>query len=118
MVKKNDLNKSFERFGVMMKRFGDDLGRAAKKGEKEVVKMSKRFKIQLDLMGVALQKEKLYHEIGKEVSEKLLKEELDISGLDKYKKRLVKFDAEGKKMKKALSRGSGTRKKSASKKAK
>ncbi len=118
MAKKNDLNKAVEKYGPMLKKFGEEIGEAAKKGEEGVIKMSKLLKIQFDIMGLALQKEKLYYEIGKEVAGKLLTEEMDLSSLDKYKKRLSKVNSEGTKMKKTLSRAGEVRKKKTAKKKK
>ena len=75
MAKKSDMNKVIEKYRPMLKKFGDEVGVAAKKGEENVVKMSKMLKIQLDMLGVSLQKEKLYHDLGKEVAEKNMKKE-------------------------------------------
>ncbi|MEA3488752.1 MAG: hypothetical protein U9R44_00215 [Candidatus Omnitrophota bacterium] len=109
-AKKTDLNKVVEKYGPVMKKFGDEIGEVAKKGEEGVVKMSKLLKIQFDILGLALQKEKLYYEIGKDVAARLLKSDLEIPGLDKYKKQLTRMEAEGEKRKKTLSRVSRTRK--------
>jgi len=51
-----------------------------------------------------LQKEKLYHELGKYVAGKLAKGEFDVPELEKYKKQLFRIDSEGAKVKKKLSR--------------
>ena len=104
MVKKNDMNKVIDKYRPMLKKFGDEVGVAAKKGEENVVKMSKMLKIQIDMMGVSLQKEKLYHDLGKEVAEKIVKGEIDIPGLAKYKNMLKKFKSDGMKMKKDLTK--------------
>jgi len=119
MAKKNkDLQKVFEQYKPMLKKFGDDLGEAAKKGEEGVIKMSKLLKLQLDVMGLSFQKEKIYHEIGKDVAKKLVKGEIEIAGLEKYKKRLEKLASEGEKAKKTISKvkSARARKKSAKKK--
>lgn len=104
MGKKNDVNKVLEKYRPMLKKFGDEVSVAAKKGEENVVKMSKMLKIQLDMMGVSLQKEKLYHDLGKEVAQKLIKGEIDIPGLSRYKDMLKKFNADNMKMKKDLTK--------------
>ena len=88
----------------MLKKFGDEVGDAAKKGEEGVVKMSKLLKLQIDVMGLTVQKEKLYHELGKEVAEKLMKGQTEITGLEKYKKRLDKIMVQGEKAKKTISK--------------
>ena len=116
MAKKTDMNKMLEKYRPALEKFGDEMGKMAKKGEAGVVKMSKLVKIQLDMLGLTLQKEKLYYEIGKEVAEKLLKGDISLPGLDKYKKRLEKVEVEGAKKKRSLSRAGGARKKGKSKK--
>ena len=102
MAKKNDMNTIMEKYRPMLQKFGDDLGKAAKKGEKAAVRMSKVLKIELDMLGTNLQKEKLYHELGKHVAKKLADESFDLPGLEKYKKRLEKINSEGESMKKKL----------------
>ena len=114
MAKKTDLNKVLEKYQPMLKKFGDEVGEAAKKGEEGLVKMSKLLKLQLDVMGLTVQKERLYHELGKEVAKRLAKGATDIAGLDKYKKRLEKIMAEGEKAKKTISRVKKIRKKKSS----
>ncbi|MBU0570878.1 MAG: hypothetical protein KJ995_07195 [Candidatus Omnitrophica bacterium] len=103
MAKKSDLNKVMEKYGPIMKKFGNEIGEAAKKGEESLVMMSKVLKIQMDILGGTLQKERIYHEIGKEVAAKLFKGGLDIPGMDKYKTRLDRIQSEEKKKKKAIS---------------
>jgi len=103
-TKKGDMKKVIEKYGPMMKKFGNEVGEAAKKGEESLIMMSKVLKIQMDILGGTLQKEKLFHEIGKDVAAKLLKGSIDLPGMDKYKKRLLEIDAEGRKKKKAISR--------------
>ncbi len=104
MAKKNDMSKTLEKYGQMMKKFGSEVGEVAKKGEENVIIMSKLFKIQMDILGVSLQREKLYYKIGKEVADKLTKGTFEVSGLEKYKKELDKIRTEGEKKKKALSK--------------
>ena len=118
MVKRNDLSKVMEKYGPVMKKFGNEVGEAAKKGEKSLVMMSKILKIQMDILGDTLQRERLYHEIGKDVAAKLLKGSLDIPGMDKYKKRLDRIQSEEKKKKRAITqvRSTGKKTKKSSKK--
>jgi hypothetical protein len=119
MAKKNDLSKVMEKYGPVMKKFGNEVGEAAKKGEESLVMMSKVLKIQMDILGGTVQRERLYHEIGKEIAAKLQKGTLDIPGMDKYKKRLDKIQAEEQKKKKAMTKvknsGKKTKKKSSKK---
>ncbi len=109
MAKKKDMSNVMDKYGPMLKKFGDEVGEVAKKGEEGVIKMSKFVKIQLDMLGMSLQREKLYYEIGKEVSAKLLKDDNDFSGLEKYKKQLSKIKADNEKMKKTMERVSRSR---------
>ncbi|MFH1552486.1 MAG: hypothetical protein ABID83_02450 [Candidatus Omnitrophota bacterium] len=111
MAKKTDMSKIFEKYGPMLKKFGDEVGEVAKKGEEGVIKMSKLAKIQLDILGVSLQKEKLYYELGKEVAGKILKDDFNLSGMEKYKKQLSKIKLEGEKMKNNFSKVSKSGKK-------
>ncbi len=104
MAKKADMNKVIEKYKPMLKKFGSEVGVAAKKGEENVVMMSKLLKIQLDVLGITLQREKLYHDIGREVAKKLLKGTFEIEGFDKYKKQLEKMQADGEKKKQAISK--------------
>ncbi len=104
MAKKTEMNKMLDKYGPMLKKLGDDLGDVAKKGEEGVIKISKVLKIQMDMLGVSLQREKLYYEIGKEVAAKMLEGDEDLSSLNKYKKKLSKIQSEGEKKKKTLSR--------------
>ena len=103
MAKKTDINQMLEKYGPMLKKFGNEVGAAAKKGEENVVIMSKLLKIHLDIVGATLQKEKLYYDIGKEVADKLMKGSLSIEGLEKYKKALQKMQKEKEKKKRAMS---------------
>ncbi|GEM_PF-706952 len=104
MAKKHDESKILEKYGPMLKKFGSEVGEAAKRGEESLVTMSKLLKIQFDMLGVSLQKEKLYYEIGKEVAEKMIKGTLKIEDLAKYKKPLAEIQAAREKKKKAMSK--------------
>lgn len=101
---KPEINKIIDKYRPMFKKFGAEVGEAAKKGEESVVTMSKIFKIQMDMFGLNLQKEKLYHEIGKEVAGKLLKDSLDVADLEKYRKDLVKLQSAADKKKRDISK--------------
>jgi len=120
MPKKNDMEKLLDKYGPVMKKFGNELGEAAKKGEESLVMMSKMLKIQMDIMGGTLQREKLYYNIGKEVAQKIMKGTLEPDSLEKYKKQLAKIASEEEKKKKAMSRvkssGKSKKKKVSSKK--
>ena len=93
-----------KQYGPVLKKLGEDLDKGAKRGKEEVIKMSKLVGIQMDILSLALQKEKLYYDIGKEVAEKIVAGTIEIPGLDKYKKRLSSIETKREKDKKTLSR--------------
>ena len=96
-LKKKDIQKDFAKFLDQTKdgfrRFGKDLGVLVKKSEKEIVKVSKAGKIQFDIMNLAMQKEKLYYDIGKKVASIKMKKKLDIPELAQYWMRLRKIQS-------------------------
>jgi hypothetical protein len=114
MVNKDDLDKMLGKYRPMIDKFGKDMGEAAKKGEENVAKMSKVLKMQLDILGIAIQKERLYYEIGKEVAGMLTDGNVDVSKLEKHKKALEEMKNEDEKRKRAIARvstsGSKTKK--------
>jgi hypothetical protein len=104
MGEKRDLGKVFDKYRPALKKFGEEMGEAAKKGEENVAKMSKVVKMQLDILGIAIQKERLFYEIGKEVAGMLQAGDVDVSKLEKYKKSLGNMKREDEKRKRAISR--------------
>lgn len=104
MGERGDLKGAFDKCRPMLKKFGDDMGEAARKGEKNIVKISKIVKIQLDMLGIAIKKERLYYEIGKDVAGMLFGDGVDTSKLDKYKKTLEDMEREKDKRKRAIAR--------------
>ena len=110
---KKDMEKIMDKYRPMLKKFGNEVGEAAKKGEESVVTMSKVLRMQLDMLGISLQREKLYYEIGKDVAARIMKGSLEIEGFEKYKSRLAKMQSDNEKKKKAISkvRSSGKKKK-------
>jgi len=119
-MKKTDFNKMMKKYQPVAKKAGDQLTKAMKSAEEDISKMYRIAQAHVEIQMKNLQKEKLYHEIGKYVAGKLMKEDLNVSGLERFKKRLVQIDSEGEKMKKKLSRISKVRrrKKAADKKGK
>ena len=107
MKKKAELQKDLTRLlgqaRVGIKKFGKELNIFAKKSEKEIVKASRSGKIQLDIMGLAMQKEKLYYDIGKKTASLNSKKKLGIAALDSYWKRLRKLEGDTRKKKRELS---------------
>lgn len=112
MGDKGDLGKMLDKYRPALKKLGEEVGEAAKKGEENVAKMSKVVRMQLDILGIAIQKERLFYEIGKEVAGMLeAGVEIDASKFAKYKKSLESMKSEDEKRKRAISRvsSSGTK---------
>ena len=107
MEKKENFHKEFvklmEQARKKAKSVGKELGILAKKSEKEIVKASKLGKIQLDMVGLNMQKEKLYYDIGKKVISLKAKKNLDIPGLENYWKKMRRLNAGTRKKKRELS---------------
>jgi len=85
------------------RKFGKELGVLAKKSEKGLVKVSKSGKIQLDIMGLNVQKEKLFYDIGKKVADLNTKKNLGLAELESYWKKMNKIEKEVESKQKALS---------------
>ncbi|MCK5450150.1 MAG: hypothetical protein KAI70_00125 [Candidatus Omnitrophica bacterium] len=103
-MKKTDLDKMMKKYEPTIKKTGDQLSKAMKAAEKDVAKFYQVAQTHIALQLKNLQKEKLYHEIGKYVADKMNKGSMDIPGLEKYKKRFEKLNLEGDKIKHKLSK--------------
>ena len=98
-----DMNQFLEQAKEKLKRFGEEVGVLARKSEKEIVKASKASRIQLDIVGLGVKKEKLYYDIGKKAASLNAKEPLNIPELDSYWKKLEKINQDSRKKKSDLS---------------
>ena len=103
-MNKTEFNEFLKKYEPLMKKTGEQLTKAVKAAEKDIAKMYRIAQTHVELQMKNLQKEKLYHELGKSVAEKLMKGGTDAAGMEKYKTRLKKIDSEGKKIKSKLSR--------------
>lgn len=65
---KKDVNKLLIQLRKNLKRFSKDAGVFAKKGEKELIRASKIGRVQLDIVNLNIQKEKLYYDMGKKIA--------------------------------------------------
>jgi len=65
----NEMSKLMDQVKEKMHKFGKDASVLAKKGEKEIVKASQIGKLELDIMGLNIHKEKLYYDMGKKIAE-------------------------------------------------
>ena len=89
----------------------DQIKKAVKKAEEDITKMYKITQTHVEIQMGNLQKEKVYHQIGKDVAKKLLKGDIVDPSLEKYRKKLEKLEADGDKKKKKLSRVAKAKKK-------
>lgn len=104
--KKRNFQKEFSKIlnqtGEKLKIFGKELGEIAKKGEEEIIKASKAGRVRLDILGLNVQKEKLYYDIGKRLVQLHAKRKLDIPELESYWKKLRKIEQDARKKKREL----------------
>jgi hypothetical protein len=103
---KKDLDKLYKKYEPVLKKTGDQLSKAMKAAEKDVAKMYKIAQTHVEIQMGNLQKEKLYHSIGKDVAAGIMKGTIDIPGMEKYKKELNKLNLENEKRKKSLEKKS------------
>ncbi|MFH1847261.1 MAG: hypothetical protein ABH869_06890 [Candidatus Omnitrophota bacterium] len=114
-MKKSDMDKFYKKYEPAVKKTGAQLAKVLKTAESDISKMYKIAHTHVELQMKNLQKEKLYHELGKYVAESLMKGDFTVDSLDKYKKKLTSLNSAGDKMKKKLSRISKARKKKSEK---
>ncbi|MBU0467948.1 MAG: hypothetical protein KKF78_10510 [Candidatus Omnitrophica bacterium] len=62
----SDYKTEWEKTKKQLVQFSKEALEVAKKGEQELIKLSKRSKLHVDSTAISLQKEKLYYFIGKE----------------------------------------------------
>ena len=115
MKKKPDMDKLLKKYQPVVKKTGDQLSKAVKAAEEDVVRMYRMAQAHVDIQMKHLQKEKIYHEIGKYVAGRMAKGDIGIPGLEKFQKKLEKIDSEEDKTKKRLSHFGKKSKKSSKK---
>ena len=107
MGKQYDFKKEWEKTKKSLIKFSKEAAEVAKKGEAELIKISKQSKLHIDSTATTLKKEKLYYLIGKEYakaknpakpSAKLVKLMEELKELNKEQKAL-KGKLQGKKKK-------------------
>ena len=113
---KKDLDKFVKKYEPVIKKTGKQLTKAVQSAEEEIAKMYGIAQGHIELQLQNVQKEKVYHEIGKDVAARLLKGDIEIPGADKYIKKLEKINAEGEKVKNRISKIVKKKKKSSKKK--
>ena len=115
MKKRPDVDKLLKKYQPVVKKTGAQLSKAVKAAEEDVVRMYKMAQAHVDIQMKHLQKERVYHEIGKYVAGRIAKGDIDMPGLEKFQKKLEKIDSEEQKTKKRLSRFGKAEKKSSKK---
>ncbi|MCQ9206806.1 MAG: hypothetical protein NG740_02860 [Omnitrophica bacterium] len=101
--RQKELNRLLDQAKDGFRKFGKELGVLAKKSEKGLAKVSKSGKIQLDIMGLNVQKEKLFYDIGKKVADLNTKKDLGLAELESYWRKMDKIHKEVESKRKALS---------------
>lgn len=101
MTKQFDYKKEWEKTKRQLAKFSKEATEIAKKGEKELVKFSKKGKLHVDSTSVSLKKEHLYYLIGKEYCG-LKNPEVPSAKLKKYLAEVKKADREQKQLKKKI----------------
>lgn len=94
-----DFKREWEKTKKQFIHLSSEAADMAKKGEKELIAISKKGKVQLDVAAMALKREKLYYLIGKEYakgrspanpSDKVLKLVAEVKTLVKEQRRIEK----------------------------
>ena len=94
MAKKDfqkEVGKLMDQMKVHFEKFSKDASVFAKKSEKEIVKASKIGRLQVDIVGMNMQKEKIYYELGKKIIAQRSKKGVEIDKIcspffQKYRK--------------------------------
>ncbi|MDD5634282.1 MAG: hypothetical protein PHW46_03300 [Candidatus Omnitrophica bacterium] len=102
MPDKTDFEKLVEKYQPIVKKTGERLAETIKAAEKDVERMYKIAHSHIEIQMKNLEKEKLYHEMGKYVARRLFEGGLDVQELEKFKIRLAEIDVENEKIKKKL----------------
>ena len=82
MADKHDYRKDWEKTKKQLLKFSKEAMEVVKKGEEELIKLTKKSKFHIDSTAISLKKEKLYYLIGKEY----VKAEKGPKGKEKIKK--------------------------------
>lgn len=102
-MQRSDIDKIVKKYQPAVKKTGEQLNKAVKAAEEDIARMYRIAQAHVEIQMTNLQKEKLYHDIGKEVALKFIKGEIDIPALEKYRKKLETLDSVTEKKKKTIS---------------
>lgn len=111
---KKDFGNLVSKYRPVMEKTGQHLSKAVKSAEEDIARMYKVAQNQMEIQWNNLQKEKIYHRVGKELAPKILDGTIDIKGLDKFKSELAKIERQNKKVSRRLKKISGSKKTSSS----
>ena len=111
MVHKADIEKAIKKYQPAVKKTGEQLAKAVKAAEEDIARMYKIVQAHVEIQMTNIQKERLYHEIGKDVASRIMKGEINTPEMEKYRKKLTGLEAEKDKKKKTISAVSRTKKK-------
>ena len=100
--RRQEFDKVLGKAKVNFKKFSEELSVLAKKSERGILKASKTGKIQLDIMSLNVQREKLYYDIGKKIAAINSKKTIDIPELEPLWKRMSKIEDDAEKKKEQL----------------
>ena len=115
---KEDMGNIIKKYQPSVRKTGKQLAKAVKAAEEDIARMYRVAQAQVEIQMTNLQKEKLYHAIGKEAAGMMLKGELEIPVFDKYIKKLKTLDTTTQEKKNAIiAIGRSKRKKNSSNKA-
>jgi len=98
----NEMSKLMGQLKGNLQKLSKDAGVFAKKGEKELVRASKIGKIQLDIMGLNVQKEKIYYDMGKKIASIRGKNGDANAILKSYSQKLRKIELEARNKKREI----------------
>jgi hypothetical protein len=102
--RKEDFNRMLAQAKDRFRKFGEELSVLARKSEKGILKASKAGRVQLDIMSLNVQKEKLYYDIGKKVANLNAKKNLGIPELEPHWKRMERLEGDAQKKRELLAR--------------
>jgi len=109
MAQKHDFQKEWEKVKKQLLDFSQEAKVLAKRGEKELVKISRQGKLHFDSTAATLKKEQLFYKIGKEYVSSQCPSQPN-SRLSGLLKELDKVNSEISRVKKKLSSAPGSKK--------
>lgn len=100
---KHEMSKMMDQLKTGWEKLSKDIGSWAAKSEKEIVKASKIGKLDFDIMGLGLKKEKIFHQIGKKLHELKGEPEKWSDAINQFMNEINKIEKEVKSKKREIS---------------